>query len=101
MCPACVAGVALTAAGATSSGGVLAFALNKLLNKQTQQTSGKQNEIKRDGTRNGREQNESPQNRVTAGAGGCATATPRARDGVYPRLHRARARPAPDHAARR
>src|SRR5438067_6427990 len=37
MCPACVAGVALTAAGATSSGGVVAFVLNRLLKKQTQQ----------------------------------------------------------------
>src|SRR5205807_954727 len=35
-----------------------------------QQTRGKQNEIKRDGTRNGSEQNKSPQNRVTAGVGG-------------------------------
>jgi len=51
MCPACVAGMALTAAGATSSGGVVAFVL-KLLKKQTQQTRGKQNESKRDGTRN-------------------------------------------------
>jgi hypothetical protein len=33
MCPACVASVALTAAGATSSGGVLAFVLNRLFRK--------------------------------------------------------------------
>jgi len=33
MCPACVASVALTAAGATSSGGVVAFALNRLFRK--------------------------------------------------------------------
>jgi hypothetical protein len=33
MCPACVASVALTAAGATSSGGVVAFVLNRLFRK--------------------------------------------------------------------
>jgi len=34
MCPACVAGVALTAAGATSSGGVVAFVLRRLFRKK-------------------------------------------------------------------
>jgi hypothetical protein len=33
MCPACVASVVLTAAGATSSGGVVAFVLNRLFRK--------------------------------------------------------------------
>jgi hypothetical protein len=56
MCPACVASVALTAASAGSGGGLAAFVLNKFCRKkQTNQTTEKQNETKRDGTRNGSE----------------------------------------------
>src|SRR5438477_12728047 len=101
MCPACVASVAMTAAGATSSGGVVAFALNRLLKKQTNQIRGKQNETKRDGTRNGSERNESPQNRVTAGVGGCAPATTREREGVDPCTSRAARQASADAVAGR
>jgi len=39
MCPVCVASVALTAFGATSSGGVAAFALSRLFKKKTNSTN--------------------------------------------------------------
>jgi len=39
MCPICVASVALTAAGATSSGGMTAFVLRRLFRKKTNSTS--------------------------------------------------------------
>jgi hypothetical protein len=86
MCPVCLTNAALIAAGATSSGGLTAFMMSKFCRKKkTNQTRGKQNETKTDGTRNGREPNESLQNRVTAGVGGCAPATAREGEGVDPR----------------
>jgi membrane protein YqaA with SNARE-associated domain len=56
MCPVCVANMTLIAVGATSSGGLTAFIMSKFCRKKkTNQTRGKQNETKRDGTRNGSE----------------------------------------------
>jgi hypothetical protein len=52
MCPVCLTNAALIAAGATSSGG-LAFIVSKFSRKKkTNQARGRQNENKRDGTRN-------------------------------------------------
>jgi hypothetical protein len=47
MCPACLASAGLIAAGATSSGGLAAFVVNKFLKKPTQQTKGTKNESSR------------------------------------------------------
>ena len=53
MCPVCITNAALIAASATSSGGLTAFMMNKFYRKKkTNQARGKQNESKRDGTRN-------------------------------------------------
>ncbi len=53
MCPVCLTNAALIAAGATSSGGLTAFMMNKVYRKKKMnQGRGKQNESKRDGTRN-------------------------------------------------
>ncbi len=50
MCPICVANIALTAASATSGGGLAVFVLNKFCKKkQTNQTKREQNETNRDG----------------------------------------------------
>ena len=65
MCPVCVANMVLIAVGATSSGGLTAFAMNKLYKrKQTNEIKGGQNETGRDETRNRIEPNESSENRV-------------------------------------
>jgi hypothetical protein len=59
MCPVCLTNAALIAASATSSGGLTAFAMSKFFRKKkTNQTRGKQNETKRDGTRNGSKRNQ-------------------------------------------
>lgn len=47
MCPLCVANMAVVVAGATSSGGVTAFAVSKILRRKT----------KTNGTINGKEKN--------------------------------------------
>jgi membrane protein YqaA with SNARE-associated domain len=53
MCPVCLTNAALIAAGATSSGGLTAFMMNKFYGKKRMnQARGKKNESKRDGTRN-------------------------------------------------
>jgi hypothetical protein len=71
--------MALTAASATSGGGLAAFAMSKFCRKKkTNQTRGKQNE-----TRNGSERNESLHNRVIAGVRGLASATAREGEGVW------------------
>src|ERR1700737_1289816 len=52
MCPVCFANLALVAVGATSGGGLTAFALNKFCRKkQTHRTKGRENETSRE--RNG------------------------------------------------
>jgi ribulose kinase len=61
--------VMLIAGGATSTGGLTAFAVKKLFWKaerkhQTNETGGEQNENRDNGTENRRERNESLQNRV-------------------------------------
>jgi len=53
MCPICLTNAALIVAGTTSSGGLTAFMMSKFYQKKkTNQARGKQNESKRDGTRN-------------------------------------------------
>jgi hypothetical protein len=55
----------LIAVGATSSGGLTAFAMNKFRKrKQTNKIKGGQNETERDETRNRSEPNQSSENRV-------------------------------------
>jgi hypothetical protein len=49
MCPACLASVALTVAGVTSSGGLAAFILRKFRGQQRNQNRRKPNETARDG----------------------------------------------------
>src|SRR5260370_15118652 len=84
MCPVCLANAALIAAGATSSGGLTALAMNKFCRKKkTNQTRGKQNERNKDETQSGSGRNESA-NRVTAGVGCCAPATTREGERVDP-----------------
>jgi len=51
MCPVCLTNAALIAAGATSSGGLIAFMMF-YRKKKMNQARGKQNESKREGTRN-------------------------------------------------
>jgi hypothetical protein len=41
ICPACIAGMALVAAGATSSGGLTAFAASKIFKRKTSTRSEK------------------------------------------------------------
>jgi hypothetical protein len=49
MCPVCLTNAVLIAAGATSSGGLTAFAMNKFRKrKQTNEIKGGQNETERD-----------------------------------------------------
>ena len=57
MCPVCVANMTLIAVGATSSGGLTAFTMNKFYKKQRNQTKGEKNET------SGKE-NQSPRNRI-------------------------------------
>jgi hypothetical protein len=65
MCPFCAASIALIAAGATSSGGLSAFALTKLYRRNTTtKIRGNENEIGTDGTNNQRKQNETSGNRI-------------------------------------
>jgi uncharacterized membrane protein YdjX (TVP38/TMEM64 family) len=53
MCPVCLTNAALIVVGATSSGGLTAFMMSKFYGKKKMnQARGKQNESKRDGTRN-------------------------------------------------
>ena len=60
MCPACIANIALIAAGATSSGGFTAFVANKLYRwKQTNEIRGDQNE-----NQNREEPNEPPESGI-------------------------------------
>jgi hypothetical protein len=78
--------MALIALGATSSGGLTALATNKFhKRKQANEIKGGQNETERDETRNASEPNESSENGVTAGVGGCAPAIAREGEGVDPR----------------
>jgi hypothetical protein len=61
----CVANMALIAAGATSSGGLTAFAATKFFKeKQSNKIRGEENETGRDETQNRSEPNESSGNRV-------------------------------------
>src|SRR6266567_6174479 len=102
MCPVCVANMALIAVGATSSGGLTAFAMNKFRKrKQTNEIKGGQNETGKDEIRNRIEPNESSENRVTAGVGGCAPATAREGEGVDPRPRRTGRRASADAVAGR
>src|SRR5215510_9131871 len=76
MCPVCITNAVVAAVGVSSTGGLTAFAMKRLFwrpkrNHQTNETGGKQNEIK-----------ESPESRVAAGVGGCAPATAREREEV-------------------
>jgi len=53
MCPVCLTNAAFIAAGTMSSGGLTAFMMSKFyIKKKTNHVRGKQNESKRDGTRN-------------------------------------------------
>jgi membrane protein YqaA with SNARE-associated domain len=53
MCPVCLTNAALIVAGATSSGGLTAFMMSRFYGKKKmKQARGKQNESKREGTRN-------------------------------------------------
>jgi membrane protein YqaA with SNARE-associated domain len=73
MCPVCFGNLALLAAGASSSGGLTAFALGKFL-KRKQTTRKKQNENSKDEIE--------PQNRFAGAVGGCAPQTASERERV-------------------
>ena len=69
MCPACIANMTLIAAGASSSGGLTAFAVKKFFwragrKHQTNEIGLEQNENRGNGTENRGERDESLQNRV-------------------------------------
>ena len=84
MCPACIANITLMAVGATSGGGAAAFVFSKFYrsSKQTK-TENNQNENQR--SRKEKEADESSQNCVAEGVGGCAPATAREGEGGDPR----------------
>src|SRR6266516_3753372 len=65
MCPVCVANMTLIAVGATSSGGLTAFAMGKFYKKkQTKENRENQNETRTNGIENKSEPNESSGSRV-------------------------------------
>jgi hypothetical protein len=65
MCPACMANIILVTTGATSSGGVTAFALSKFYRrKQINRNKENQNEPARNGTQNGNKTDEPSRNRI-------------------------------------
>src|SRR5439155_23936360 len=92
MCPVCLGNLALLASGASSTGGLTAFALGRFLKKK-QNKRGKQNE-------NCKNEIE-PQNRVSRGVGSYAPATTREGEGVDPRPRCARCRASADAVGRR
>ncbi len=64
MCPVCIANAMLAAAGATSTGGLAAFAMKQFFfqphrNHQTNEIGGEQNENRGNGIENRNKRNES------------------------------------------
>jgi hypothetical protein len=69
ICPACIANLALIAAGASSTGGLTMFAVKRVCGnfKQTTEEKGKKNETGSNRTQNKTEPNESPGDGVGSG----------------------------------
>jgi len=83
MCPACIANIALMAAGATSGGGAAAFVFRSFYKSNTQiKTEGNQNQKT---SRKEKGRGETFQNRVAERVGGRAPTTGREGEGVNTR----------------
>ena len=83
MCPACIANIALMAAGATSDGGVAAFVFSKFY-KSTNQIKTEDNQNEKT-SRKEKGRGETFHNRVAERVGGRAPTTGREGEGVNTR----------------
>ena len=79
MCPVCMTTLALVTAGVTSTGGITALVVSRLRSKNNR------NKGERHGEAESASPNEHPTNRVAAGVGGGAAATPREGESLDPR----------------